>query len=521
MGLEIGMRVAQLRQGSDEDIHIRGKDKTCASQAEAEARAKELSKSDELDAVVVKDEDGKFSVYTVDEIGKLDPDGNQAGHYQIHDFEANLVSFAVTRRDAEGQRIGQAGDESVFRVESPGKSEALDINFSIPTYNARPHEPAPPQGRLLPSNAAKVNENELLQLSQGEGKLWAVGEWHPERKPLILVHGIHDDFQNVQHLIDQFKDAKPPRQIYVFAYDDNSTSPEESGKQLAAELNHVREAYGHLNTPAGAKPELDIVAHSMGGIVARRALNELTAGPAPQKHIQDFGKINFIAADTPWEGFVPHFGSKPPDILRYVPGMPDPDMSSHSPMFKGTTDEGALHQAGEFIFGADSDTERQGLYGVDLPANVNVELVTADDNADLMWDYTDVIAKLDPETLPKVAEALCRAGNRDLPQDERQAALQQMMGIMRQDFGTVLTSRDRQLANGLMALTGSSDWPRVSAQIQQLLAQGQCTPEALTKAISLGVPRFAGHHADGPGRQGVLQNPDFLKHVSQVLDQEP
>lgn len=122
---------------------------------------------------------------------------------------------------------------------------------------------------------------------------------------MILVHGIDGNPAQLDAIAERLSTAE--RQVFFFCYDDRMTSPNESGRQLATAMTALRSHYG----PAA---RLDIVAHSMGGIVARCALNSLAApswrdrpaagiAPAPALPRAGFDNIRLRTVDTPWEGF--------------------------------------------------------------------------------------------------------------------------------------------------------------------------------------------------------------------------
>src|SRR5207237_7231503 len=82
--------------------------------------------------------------------------------------------------------------------------------------------PRAPNFRVLPTDFSKLDEDGLL----GPGKkaaIYAVGsgpaDFHPEREPLILVHGIEGDPKNLQAVEDKYKND-PRSQVYVLCYYD-------------------------------------------------------------------------------------------------------------------------------------------------------------------------------------------------------------------------------------------------------------------------------------------------------------
>ena len=106
-GLGSGHVIGQLDQSYDENIKIKQFKGKFENIAEAKKAAKEAAASDTEDSVIVKevDEAGKewLSVYTTDEVGKLDASGNaKEGSYKIHDLNpvsGQVVDFEITARD--------------------------------------------------------------------------------------------------------------------------------------------------------------------------------------------------------------------------------------------------------------------------------------------------------------------------------------------------------------------------------------------------------------------------------------
>ncbi|MEZ0371205.1 MAG: esterase/lipase family protein [Candidatus Sericytochromatia bacterium] len=327
-------------------------------------------------------------------------------------------------------------------------------------------ERTPPHGKTLPTDLRKIDEKKLLDETGGQGALWAVGDWKPGARPLILVHGIGSDFADLQPIIDKFKDAKPPRQILVYAYSDLGEFTEENGVQLAYQMTALKRDYPWSDS-------LDIVAHSMGGIVGRRALNELAAGQLGG--IEKFKDISFTAVDTPWHGF-PGPGIR----LNVVQG--GMDMQASSELFTGTDE-------------MPDEASRKGLTGVTLPPQVKVNLLFADNEAaglkrDGIKDYTDFIKDLKPAKLEKFVHAMTR-GNRE-----------QMLKLM-----------PLQAFNLFSALQADSQWPQLRQEMMDLEDSRQLSNESLSKLLQRYLPRFAGEHS------GVLANPALLTAVAGRLGQ--
>lgn len=171
---------------------------------------------------------------------------------------------------------------------------------------------------------------------------------HPEREPLLVLHGIKADFGDVAPMIERLV-GQGRFQVHVLAYADVRRRTSQNGQDLAELL---------VQRFAGRR--LTLVAHSLGGIVARAALNELAA----DGRLAQFPRVRLVGVDVPWHGY-----KGPPDGLRMAlvrPFMPDgyEDMRARSPMF-------------------------QYLYARELPANVAVLLVVAR-SGDQALDYREL-----------------------------------------------------------------------------------------------------------------------------------
>jgi hypothetical protein len=118
--LGIGSNIGQLNQSFDENIKIKSNQGKFNSVEEAQKKALDVAKNDNEDAVIVKTEDNKYEVFGVDEVGKLDPTGNdKAGEYKIHDTDANVLNFVTTQRNEKGVKTG--GEKNV----SSGRNDLI------------------------------------------------------------------------------------------------------------------------------------------------------------------------------------------------------------------------------------------------------------------------------------------------------------------------------------------------------------------------------------------------------------
>ena len=129
--------------------------------------------------------------------------------------------------------------------------------------------------------------------------LVAVGGFDPTRPPVVLVHGYNGAPADLTTRL-----TASGKQVLLLAYDDRSKYTHDSGRELALAIAGVRAKYYPAGTP------LDIVAHSMGGIVAHCALNYLQnpkwlpgEDGAPSTPRGGFAHMRLRTIDTPLDGF--------------------------------------------------------------------------------------------------------------------------------------------------------------------------------------------------------------------------
>jgi hypothetical protein len=180
------------------------------------------------------------------------------------------------------------------------------------------------------------------------------------KTPLILVHGIRGNPVDLQAVVDRMKVRD--YQLYVLAYDDFNRHTGLNGGEFSRELRKIE------------NPKAVIVAHSMGGIVTRKAINDLIKDGAVSK----FHHLMLYTIDTPWHGF-----DGPPDNFQMEivrPFMPDglEDMRAQSDFFKE-------------------------LVSVKFPVNVTLDIAFAQEGEEAK-DYTEEIT--DPVQKVNLVNAL-------------------------------------------------------------------------------------------------------------------
>jgi hypothetical protein len=327
--------------------------------------------------------------------------------------------------------------------------------------------PRAPNGRVLGFDLSKLDEKALLGPG-GHAALYALGngpsDFHPDRQPLILVHGFAGAPADLQALVNRFKDG--PYQLYVLCYDSLGRRTSVDGNDLADELRTLSQRV------LGPGRDVSIVAHSMGGIIARRALDELAAGPA--KGLDRFGKVQFIAADTPWHGF-----GGPSDrgldgffmnfARAILPAAMD-DMRTRSNMFAG--DPGSADPAA-----------RAGLLGVDLPDQVETHLAFSSRGAE------NSILNYEQGPLAALPQLIADRFNKDAP----------------------INNADPAIVSEWRAILSSSDYDAFADELRDKADAGTLDANAVRAALERYYPIFPGTHT------GFLGGKDFLDYVAREL----
>ncbi len=199
---------------------------------------------------------------------------------------------------------------------NPAVHKPLDAAFQ-----PRPHRPV-----LVTATLNEATEQAVLRA--GGPRLVAYRQFDPERRPVVLVHGINGSGSSLTALADKLTDAG--RQVFVYQYQDFD-SMKVSAAHLARELRHI------WTTSRFREEQLELVAHSVGGIVGRLALNQLEnegssrAGfPGARLHMFD------TTLDGGWHepSWLPGRGVIEP-IVRLLGFGAFLDLSGSSAMFEG------------------------------------------------------------------------------------------------------------------------------------------------------------------------------------------
>ncbi|MEZ4450261.1 MAG: hypothetical protein R3B09_12360 [Nannocystaceae bacterium] len=317
-----------------------------------------------------------------------------------------------------------------------------------------------------PSELDEVTEKRRVAENQGRGLIVPYVRHDPHAEPVILVHGINAAPQDLRKIADHL--ARNPRfQVYIYLYEDRRRYLDHVAMDLAHDL-------GILHDPG---QPVRIVAHSMGGIVARAALNSLIdprwlARAAPDlrdvadpheidvdlPNIKDFPSVEVITVDTPWRGFK---GPRVNFRNFFVGERSFVDMIANSDVFKN-------------------------LHRVDLPGNVRIHHVEADNAAAGVKEDRIV--------------GLCELSDRDIDRlidhfSDRARAL----------------DGDTMLKNQLLALEEEADYPAVLAAIRLDVQRGRLDRARLREHLRELVPALPGSHVS------VLDQGELLRLLDRTF----
>ncbi|MFO0610359.1 MAG: hypothetical protein U0324_44780 [Polyangiales bacterium] len=330
-----------------------------------------------------------------------------------------------------------------------------------PRRALRARAPSPPGGwkndrapgrRLHGLDLTALDEDPLARAAGGAAivALGAdPGDYDPAREPLVLVHGLLGAPRDFQRVVDRL--APSGFQLHAACYDDVDQRTSANGDALAKALKTL---FAHLVTP---RP-LTLVAHSMGGLVARRALNRLALDPG--RPLERFAGVHLLAIDSPWQGYEGP-GDRGLDAIKMAfarPFLPDgvEDMRAASEMFQGDPDAG-------------DPAARAGLYRVTLPASVRVEIVFAEKGI---------------LTRPEAAPAL--------------AALPSMLvAAVRDDRPP---RGDVRAVNLWLAVVASTAFPALQTAAERLALAGKLDATSARRLLDAALPRYPGDHG------GVLRD---------------
>ncbi|WP_413292716.1 lipase family alpha/beta hydrolase [Bdellovibrio sp. HCB185ZH] len=267
-----------------------------------------------------------------------------------------------------------------------------------------------------------------------------------EAEPLVFIHGRQGSIKNFTQLLlntPKFTDY----QLYYFAYDDLHRSLKRSAGDLALSLLKLK------------VPRITIIAHSMGGLIARETLNTLSRAG----HTEHLPEIRVISVDSPWQGGssinCKHKGANLDEMVEYFMPAALTDMRSCSDFF-------------------------QNLYNVSWPEQFSMELYFAENGTQAL-DHSEA-------PLNRLPEKIARLFSENTPM---KGSLYEM--------------------NFWNALSTSSQYPGFVEELSALHEHQKVTAADVSRLLEKHYPRFPGDHASvlKIHPQAKLDLPKYLQTI--------
>lgn len=267
-------------------------------------------------------------------------------------------------------------------------------------------------------------------------------------EPLILVHGQSGSAKDFANLL-QSAPKLAQYQLFYFAYDGLHRSLKRSALDLAHNIVSLR------------TPRMTLLAHSMGGIVVREALNILARVQLPE----NLPEIRVLAIDTPWQGGSTRGSSFKENHLDsfvevFLPATTS-DMRSDSSFFKN-------------------------LYAVPWPEKFSMELYFAE-GGEQAYDYREA-------PLNKLPLKIADLFTKEIPMT-----------------GTLF---EMHFWN---ALTTSAQYPFFVAELAELQEQGSLNAASVEILLEKHFPRFPGDHASVLAAHPNAEKLDLPSYLQQIL----
>jgi len=220
----------------------------------------------------------------------------------VPDGEYLLVAFADRDNDGRPDQAAPAGTHpGTVKVEGAGLMLALNITLqgdeadevraALPAHYHRGARPSTAPGALADLDDARFGAEAgkrgywapMEYFRTSGGNVYFVEPYDPHRTPVLFVHGATGSAQDWRYFVEHLDRAR--YQPWIFQYP--SGAPLEAMAHLLYwKLLNLQLRYGYTR--------LEVVAHSMGGLVARRFLLD---------HAAEFPQLSqFVSIATPWGG---------------------------------------------------------------------------------------------------------------------------------------------------------------------------------------------------------------------------
>jgi pimeloyl-ACP methyl ester carboxylesterase len=220
----------------------------------------------------------------------------------VPDGEYMLVAFADRDNDGRPDEGAPAGTHpTTIKVEGAGLMLALNIALqagedpevraALPPHYHRPARVSTAPGALADLDSAQFSAETgkrgywapMDYFRTLGGNVYFVEPYDPKRTPVLFVHGATGSAQDWRYFVEHLDRTR--YQAWIFQYP--SGAPLEAMAHLLYwKLLNLQLRYGYTR--------LEVVAHSMGGLVARRFLLD---------HATEFPQLSqFVSISTPWGG---------------------------------------------------------------------------------------------------------------------------------------------------------------------------------------------------------------------------
>lgn len=326
-----------------------------------------------------------------------------------------------------------------------------------------------------PDQLDEASERAIVGSRDGHGLLVPYRALDRHAEPWILVHGIHDAPSTLRVLADKIIENSKLRQVFLFFYDDSGRYLDRTGDDLARALAEVAQST--------TRP-VRVIAHSMGGVVARAAMNSLVMPnwmpthssvnneplrgaseaveqglrlPEPMAHV--FRRLDLVAIDTPWHGFT--------DVDVEVRNKMDRQMS--------------------YVDIVASSTLMRTLTKIDLPAHFTINQIEADNAAGgKPLDKVVSLGEIDDESMDAMVQYF--SGNEEA------------------------LAGHRRLENQIRALEDEADGPELFATFKEEATSGRLDRARYLELTARAVPRFSGCHVS------ILEHPELLPEIERTFE---
>ncbi len=306
------------------------------------------------------------------------------------------------------------------------------------------------------------HEAELLDHTGARGILCPFGAKSYADIPVVLIHGL-DGAPDDLETLGGYVAGRPGLRPWYFLYDDEHSYLDRTAVGLARFIDELSQK--NVSTIA-------IVAHSMGGVVARCALNFLAdkrwfrdpgtdsywGDVLPDHPAQQLTALRLLAVDVPWHGYLGPASDRGPDVEE----RSWHDMVRNGPVF-------------------------QALYGVDLPAHVRVELVSANNHD---WGAGHMF---DPRCFAELSDN----------------ALDAIVALFEGDAGPLDAFPGASFM--IDALMDDADFPQTYSELEAAVVAGTLDRDELLDILSKAVPPVPGGHTS------VLDHHWLWHHLEALL----